>query len=144
MAETVGSFSLFQIRGSSNFNSDDRVGSLEQRVARFEVTVTQRFDQLDQRFEKLERRVDQLEIEVYHIRGTLDNEKSIRRNGKLYKLYHRIEPVKANKFNVRKGQVEWSLPQSFPKHLKAFRNLGNHAKGQFTTSELSGTAQSRE
>ncbi|KAI1925108.1 hypothetical protein LOZ65_002956 [Ophidiomyces ophidiicola] len=36
-----------------------------------------------------------------------------------------------------RGRCEWTVSTDFPKHLKALRDMGNHAKGRWTDAEKS-------
>ena len=112
---------------------DKRFDSLELRMNRkfdaLEERLEARFQKMDARFEKIEARLDRME-------GQINNFQAIQRNGKRFKLYHRIEIVRAWKFSIEHGRCQWTDSPDFPKHLKALRDMGNHAKGRWTAEEL--------
>lgn len=119
---------------------DARFDQLELRMNRkidaLEERLEVRFQKIDKRFEEIDRRFDRLEGRFDHLEGRFDNFQAVQRNGKRYKLYHRIEVIKAYKFDKASGQCRWTASPDFPKHLKALRNMGNYAKGRWTREEM--------
>lgn len=119
---------------------DARFDQLELRMNRkidaLEERLEVRFQQIDKRFAEIDRRFDRLEGRFDHLEGRFDNFQAVQRNGKRFKLYHRIEVIKAYKLNPETGRCQWTASPDFPKHLKALRNLGNHAKGRWTREEV--------
>jgi hypothetical protein len=65
-------------------------------------------------------------------------------NTRRYKLFHKIELITSFRYNPDVGKCQWSAHPLFPKHLKAFRNLGNHTKGRWTASEQQLSSQKRK
>jgi Skp family chaperone for outer membrane proteins len=119
---------------------DKKIDALEEKM-KGEVNALkedheERFDRLGERFDRLEERFD-------YIQGQLNNSQAIQRNSKRFKLYHRIEVVQAWKYDKDVGRCRWTTAPYFPKHLKALRDMGNHAKGQWTSKEMTDLSSSQ-
>ena len=119
---------------------DERFDSLELRMNRkfdaLEERLEIRFQKIEDRFQKIEDRFEKIELRLDRMEGQMNNFQAVQRNGKRFKLYHRIEVVRAWKFSIELGRCQWTDSPDFPKHLKALRDMGNHAKGRWTAEEL--------
>ncbi|KAI1935336.1 hypothetical protein LOZ66_005222 [Ophidiomyces ophidiicola] len=81
--------------------------------------------------------MDTIEGRFDYLEGKLNNSESIRRNKTRYRLFHKIDGIAMYKNNPERGRCEWTVSTDFPKHLKALRDMGNHAKGRWTDAEKS-------
>lgn len=126
---------------------DRRFDSLELRMNRkidaLEDRMNLRFEAIDKRFAAVDKQFEVIIERLDHLEGRFDNFQAINRNGKRFKLYHRIEVVRAYKFNPDIGRCQWTVGPEFPKHLKALRNLGNQAKGKWTAEEMADLSPSQ-
>ncbi|KAI1975729.1 hypothetical protein LOZ53_004188 [Ophidiomyces ophidiicola] len=114
-------------------NVERRLGTVEGRLD----TIEGRLDTIEGRLVTIERRMDTIEGRFNYLEGKLNNSESIRRNKTRYRLFHKIDGIAMYKHNPERGRCEWTVSIDFPKHLKALRDMGNHAKGRWTDAEKS-------
>ncbi|KAI2082590.1 hypothetical protein LOZ36_005891 [Ophidiomyces ophidiicola] len=110
---------------------DGRLDSIEGRLDHLEGSMEKRFKDVDGRLDSIEGRLDYFE-------GRFNNSEGIRRNKTRYRLFHKIDVIAMYKHNPERGRCEWMVSTDFPKHLKALRDMGNHAKGYWTDAEKNG------